>query len=155
MKAVEYYLKMKLAKTSLADIAEWTHFALTSEDVNSIAHALALRTALQSTILPALDEVRNALLALAKEHAATPMLARTHGQPASPTTFGKEMRVFEVRLARQLEQLTARSVLVKFGGATGNYNAHQVAAPDTDWRAFAKEIHREPQCRIRYQDRIE
>ena len=123
VKAVEYYLKMKLAKTSLADIAEWTHFALTSEDVNSIAHALALRTALQSTILPALDEVRNALLALAKEHAATPMLARTHGQPASPTTFGKEMRVFEVRLARQLEQLTARSVLVKFGGATGNYNA--------------------------------
>jgi adenylosuccinate lyase len=140
VKAVEYYLKMKLAKTSLADIAEWTHFALTSEDVNSIAHALALRTALQSTILPALEEVRSALLALAKEHAATPMLARTHGQPATPSTFGKEMRVFEVRLARQLEQLNARSVLVKFGGATGNYNAHQVAAPDTDWRAFAKKF---------------
>lgn len=140
VKAVEYYLKMKLAQTSLADISEWTHFALTSEDVNSIAHALALRTALQSTILPALDEVRSALLALAKEHAANPMLARTHGQAASPTTFGKEMRVFEARLARQLEQLTARSVLVKFGGATGNYNAHTVAAPDTDWRAFAKKF---------------
>ena len=140
VKAVEYYLKMKLAKTSLADISEWTHFALTSEDVNSIAHALALRTALQSTILPALDEVRSALLALAKEHAATPMLARTHGQPATPSTFGKEMRVFEARLARQLEQLNARSVLVKFGGATGNYNAHVVAAPDTDWRAFAKKF---------------
>src|SRR3990167_8386351 len=95
----------KLAKPSLADISEWTHFALTSEDVNSIAHALALRTALQSTILPGLDEVRSALLALAKEHAATPMLARTHGQPATPSTFGKEMRVFEARLARQLEQL--------------------------------------------------
>src|SRR3989338_8422719 len=140
VKAVEYFIKMKLAKTSLKDISEWTHFALTSEDVNSVAHALALRTALQSTILPALDEVRSALLALAKEQAATPMLARTHGQPATPSTFGKEMRVFEARLARQLEQLNARSVLVKFGGATGNYNAHVVAAPDTDWRAFAKKF---------------
>ena len=140
VKAVEYFLKMKLAKTSLADISEWTHFALTSEDVNSIAYALSLRTALQSTILPALDEVRDALLALAQEHAATPMLARTHGQSASPTTFGKEIRVFETRLARQLEQLRGRSILVKFGGATGNYNAHTVAAPETDWCAFAKKF---------------
>ena len=140
VKAVEYFLKMKLAKTSLADISEWTHFALTSEDVNSIAYALSLRTALQSTILPAFDEVRDALLALAQEHAATPMLARTHGQAASPTTFGKEMRVFETRLARQLEQLRGRSILVKFGGATGNYNAHTVAAPETDWCAFAKKF---------------
>src|SRR3989338_1537615 len=140
VKAVEYFLKMKLAKTSLADISEWTHFALTSEDVNSIAYALSLRTALQSTILPALDEVKATLLALAQDHAATPMLARTHGQSASPTTFGKEIRVFETRLARQLEQLRGRSILVKFGGATGNYNAHVVAAPDTDWRAFAKKF---------------
>ena len=140
VKAVEYFLKMKLAKTSLADISEWTHFALTSEDVNSIAYALSLRTALQSTILPALDEVKDVLLALAQEHAATPMLARTHGQPASPTSFGKEMRVFESRLARQMEQLRSRSILVKFGGATGNYNAHMVAAPETDWRAFAKKF---------------
>src|SRR3989338_4680864 len=140
VKAVENFLKMKLAKTSLADVSEWTHFALTSEDVNSIAYALSLRTALQSTILPALDEVKSALLALAQEHAATPMLARTHGQSASPTTFGKEMRVFEKRLVRQLEQLRSRSILVKFGGATGNYNAHMVAAPETDWRAFAKKF---------------
>ena len=140
VKAVEYFLKMKLAKTSLADISEWTHFALTSEDVNSIAYALSLRTALQSTILPALDEVKDVLLALAQEHAATPMLARTHGQPESPTSFGKEMRVFESRLARQMEQLRSRSILVKFGGATGNYNAHMVAAPETDWRAFAKKF---------------
>ena len=140
VKAVEYFLKMKLAKTSLADVSEWTHFALTSEDVNSIAYALSLRTALQSTILPALDEVKSALLALAQEHAATPMLARTHGQSASPTTFGKEMRVFETRLVRQLEQLRGRSILVKFGGATGNYNAHTVAAPETDWPALAKKF---------------
>ena len=140
VKAVEYFIKMKLAKTSLADISEWTHFALTSEDVNSIAQGVALRSALQSVILPALEEIRGALDASAKEHAATPMLARTHGQSATPTTFGKEMRVFESRLARQLEQLRGRSILVKFAGATGNFNAHQVAAPEVDWRAFAKQF---------------
>ena len=137
VKAIEYFIKMKLAKTSLKDISEWTHFALTSEDVNSIAQGVMLRSALQSVILPALEEIRGALDAGAKEHAATPMLARTHGQSATPTTFGKEMRVFESRLARQLEQLRGRSILVKFAGATGNFNAHQVAAPEVDWRAFA------------------
>ncbi len=140
VKAIEYFIKMKLAKTSLADISEWTHFALTSEDINSIAQGIALRSALQSVILPALEEIRGALDATATEHAATPMLARTHGQSASPTTFGKEMRVFESRLARQLEQLRSRTILVKFGGASGNYNAHMVAAPETDWREFAKKF---------------
>ena len=138
VKAVEYFIKMKLGKTSLADISEWTHFALTSEDVNSVAYGIALRGALQSTVIPAIEEIGNSLLALAKEHAATPMLARTHGQPASPTTFGKEVRVFESRLARQLEQLRARTILVKFAGATGNYNAHTVALPNIDWHAFSK-----------------
>src|SRR3989344_4435658 len=140
VKAVEYFIKMKLAKTSLADISEWTHFALTSEDINSIAQGVALRSALQSVILPALEEIRTSLDTSAKEHAATPMLARTHGQSATPTTFGKEMRVFESRLARQLEQLRSRSILVKFAGATGNFNAHMVAAPEVDWRAFAKKF---------------
>src|SRR3989344_8248232 len=140
VKAVEYFIKMKLAKTSLKDISEWTHFALTSEDVNSVAHALALRTALQGVILPGLAQIQKTLLALAKEHAATAMLARTHGQPASPTTFGKEIQVFESRIARQLAQLRERPILAKFGGATGNYNAHLVAAPDVDWRAFAKKF---------------
>src|SRR3989338_9091246 len=140
VKAVEYFIKMKLAKTSLADISELTHFALTSEDVNSIAQGVMLRSALQSVILPALEEIRTSLDTSAKEHAATPMLARTHGQSATPTTFGKEMRVFESRLARQLEQLRGRSILVKFGGATGSFNAHQVAAPETDWPAFAKKF---------------
>ena len=137
VKAVEYFIKMKLAKTSLTDISEWTHFALTSEDVNSIAQGVALRSALQSVILPALEEIRGALDTSAKVQAATPMLARTHGQSATPTTFGKEMRVFESRLARQLEQLRSRSILVKFAGATGNFNAHTAAAPEVDWRAFA------------------
>ena len=140
VKAVEYFIKKRLAATSLKDIAEWTHFALTSEDINSASYGMALRASLQSAIFPALSEIQAALGALAKEHAGTPMLARTHGQSASPTTFGKEMRVFETRLARQLEQLHSRSILVKFGGATGNYNAHVAAMPDVDWREFSRKF---------------
>jgi adenylosuccinate lyase len=140
VKALEYFIKMKLAKTSLKDVSEWTHFALTSEDINSIAHGIALRGALQAVILPALEEIRTGLDTSAVVHASIAMLARTHGQPASPTTFGKEMRVFESRLKRQMEQLRARTVLVKFGGATGNYNAHVAALPDIDWSAFAKKF---------------
>ncbi len=140
VKAIEYFIKMKLAKTSLKDVAEWTHFALTSEDINSIGSGVMLRGALQAVIVPALEEIRTSLDTSATDNASTPMLARTHGQPASPTTFGKEMRVFESRLARQMQQLCERSILVKFGGATGNYNAHAVALPETDWRAFAKKF---------------
>ncbi len=140
VKAIEYFIKGKMAGTSLKDVAEWVHFALTSEDVNSIAHGFTLRSSLEHIILPAIEEIRAHLDALAKEHASTPMLARTHGQPASPTTFGKEMRVFEARIARQLEQLKATSILVKFAGATGNYNAHVAAAPKVDWPAFAKKF---------------
>mgnify|MGYP001582590772 CR=1 FL=1 len=138
VKAIEYFIKQKLAKTSLADVAEWVHFALTSEDVNSVAHGFALRSAVEAVILPALQEVERELAATAKAHAKTPMLARTHGQNASPTTFGKEMRVFESRLARQLEGLTKSHILVKWGGATGNYSAHVVAVPEVDWLRFAK-----------------
>ena len=140
VKAVEYFIKMKLAKTSLKDISEWTHFALTSEDVNSIAHGFTLRSSLEFVILPALEEVWVHLDTLAKEYANTPMLARTHGQSASPTTFGKEIRVFEARLARQLKQLKATKILVKFAGATGNYNAHVIAAPKVDWPSFARKF---------------
>jgi adenylosuccinate lyase len=140
VKALEYFIKMKLAKTSLEDVSEWTHFALTSEDINSIAHGITLRGALQAVILPALEEIRRSLDTSAVAHASIAMLARTHGQPASPTTFGKEMRVFESRLKRQMEQLRARSILVKFGGATGNYNAHVAALPDIDWSAFARKF---------------
>ena len=140
VKAVEYYLKKKLKDTTLADVSEWPHFALTSEDVNSIAHALMLRSALETTLLPALDIVQKGLGGWAKEYAGTAMLARTHGQPASPTTFGKEMRVFESRLSRQLEELGKRTILVKFGGATGNWSAHAAAAPDVDWIKFSKKF---------------
>ncbi len=140
VKAIEYFIKQKLEKTSLADVAEWVHFALTSEDVNSVAHGFALRSAVEAVILPALQEVERALMAEVKAHAKTPMLARTHGQSASPTTFGKEMRVFESRLARQHVGLTKSHILVKWGGATGNYNAHTVAAPEVDWLAFAKKF---------------
>ena len=137
VKAVEYLIKDKIQGTPLEKISEWIHFALTSEDVNSIAHGLALRSALEKVLLPTLEEIRTVLEKLAIEHAATPMLARTHGQPASPTTFGKEMRVFERRLARQIQQLQGNTILVKLSGATGNYNAHIVGAPDVDWPAFA------------------
>lgn len=140
VKAIEYFIKMKLAGTSLKDISEWTHFALTSEDINSIAQGVALRSALESVTLPVLEEIRGVLDTNAITYASTAMLARTHGQSATPTTFGKEMRVFESRLTRQLAQLHSRTILVKFGGATGNYNAHLLAAPDVDWRAFAKKF---------------
>ena len=138
VKAVEYFLKSRLATTSLADVSEWLHFGLTSEDVNSVSLGLMLRGALEAVLVPTLGEIDVHLNKLANEHAGTPMLARTHGQPASPTTFGKEMRVFESRIARQLKGLKTRSILVKFAGATGNYNAHVAAAPDVDWQKFSQ-----------------
>lgn len=137
VKAVEYFLKSRLAASSLADVSEWLHFGLTSEDVNSVSLGLMLRGALEEVIAPTLQDIHEKLDTLASEYAKTPMLARTHGQPASPTTFGKEMRVFEARVNRQMEQLAGRSILVKFAGATGNYNAHVVAASDVDWQRFS------------------
>lgn len=137
VKAVEYFIKLKLKDTSLADVLEWVHFALTSEDVNSTAHALALRGALEGVMLPALQKVGNAIADLARAHADTAMLARTHGQSATPTTFGKEMNVFATRLERQVTPLKGRSILMKWGGPSGNYNAQMVALPHIDWLAFA------------------
>jgi adenylosuccinate lyase len=138
VKAVEYFIKLKLKDSSLADVLEWVHFALTSEDVNSTAHALALRGALEAVMLPALDEVANEIVGLARTHADTAMLARTHGQSATPTTFGKEMNVFARRLEKQVTALRNSSVLVKWGGPSGNYNAQMVALPKVDWLAFAR-----------------
>lgn len=137
VKAVEYFIKLKLKGTSLADVLEWVHFALTSEDVNSTAHALALRGALEGVMLPALHKVQSAIAGLASAHADTAMLARTHGQSATPTTFGKEMNVFATRLERQIAPLRSRAVLMKWGGPSGNYNAQMVALPQIDWIAFA------------------
>src|SRR3989338_3347195 len=140
VKAVEYFIKRKLAETSLADISEFVHFAITSEDTDNIAYALLLGDVLDLELIPAIEDVRKNLAELAEKYAATPMLSRTHGQPASPTTFGKEMGVFEARITRQMEQLRERTVLVKFGGATGNFNAHVVAVPDIDWQEFAQKF---------------
>jgi adenylosuccinate lyase len=138
VKAVEYFLKQKMNGTSLEDVSEWTHFALTSEDVNSVAYGLLLSSFVERLLLPSLEGIRVTLEKLSRDHASAAMLSRTHGQAASPTTFGKEMRVFESRLERQMRQLSTRTVLVKFGGATGNWNAHMVAAPQIDWLSFAQ-----------------
>ena len=137
VKAVEYFIKLRLKDSSLADVLEWVHFALTSEDVNSTSHALALRGALEDVMLPALDAVAGEIAGLARTHADAAMLARTHGQSATPTTFGKEMNVFATRLARQVATLRVSSLLMKWGGPSGNYNAQMVALPHIDWLAFA------------------
>lgn len=138
VKAVEYYIKEKLRGTSLEDCLEWVHFALTSEDTNNLAYALMLSDGLGDVIIPAAEELRETLDTLALKYRETPMLARTHGQPASPTTFGKEFKIFESRLEGQLTQLENYAVSVKLNGATGNYNAHHVACPEVDWVGFTR-----------------
>jgi len=140
VKAVEYYIKEKLLKTSLKDSIEWIHFSLTSEDTNNIAYALILSNGIEYVILPTISKIVTELNVLAKKYKNLPMLARTHGQPASPTTFGKEMRVFAYRLERGLNHLLGQSILVKLNGATGNYNAHVVAYPKVDWQKFSKDF---------------
>lgn len=140
VKAVEYFLKGRLARSSMRDLTELVHFALTSEDVNNISYALLLRDALRGELLPALDEVLAALDALAVKYAAVPLLARTHGQPAVPTTFGKEFRVFHARLLRQVRGLRAARIGAKLNGASGNYNAHAAAYPGVNWEKFSREF---------------
>jgi adenylosuccinate lyase len=141
VKAVEYFVKKRLAATTLKDVVEWVHFGLTSEDINSVAYGLALRDFSEEAFLSGpLQDIAHDLEMLAAQNAATPMLARTHGQAATPTTFGKEMRVFLERLRRQVDVFKTSSVLVKFGGATGNYSAHAIALPDVDWRQFARDF---------------
>ncbi|MDR1123769.1 MAG: adenylosuccinate lyase [Elusimicrobiota bacterium] len=137
VKAVEYYLKDKLAGTSLKNRLEWLHFAMTSEDTNSLSYALMMRDGIEQILLPLLEELKKNLLANAKKYAAVPLLARTHGQPAVPTTFGKEFKVFEYRLARQLEQLKKQQLSCKLGGAVGNFNAHGAAFGGVNWPRFA------------------
>lgn len=141
VKAVEYFIKQKIEGTSLKDVSEWIHFALTSEDVNSVAYGLMLRNFFEHEFLGGpLRDIEQGLSLLAKTYADAPMLARTHGQSASPTTFGKEMKVFLERLHRQVDVLKTGSILVKWGGATGNWNAHVVAAPEIDWVKFARKF---------------
>lgn len=139
VKAVEYFLKERSAdQQELAAIAEFVHFGCTSEDINNLAYGLMLREARDQVLLPRLDTLIEALRQLAYQHARQPMLARTHGQPASPTTLGKEMANVAFRLLRQREQIAATAILGKMNGAVGNYNAHLVAYPDVDWEHLAQ-----------------
>ena len=139
VKAVEYFLKECLAgQPELAGISEFVHFACTSEDINNLAHALMLREGRDEVLLPELKQVLAVLSALAEAHAAVPMLSRTHGQTASPTTMGKELANVVARLRRQSEQLARVTLLGKINGAVGNYNAHICAYPDIDWPAFSR-----------------
>ena len=139
VKAVEYFLKEKVAgHDELAAVKEFIHFACTSEDINNLAYALMLRDARDGVLLPALDGVIATLRAMAHAHAAQPMLSRTHGQTASPTTLGKELANVVARLARQRRQIASVELTGKINGAVGNYNAHVVSYPEVDWPAFAQ-----------------
>lgn len=140
VKAVEYFIKNKLAKTSLKDSIEWVHFALTSEDTNNIAYALILSGSLENVLIPSISKIISELNILAKKYRNLSMLARTHGQSASPTTFGKEMKVFAVRLEKQIENLSNIKIEAKLNGATGNYNAHVIAYPNVNWTAFSEKF---------------
>ncbi|TGE27892.1 adenylosuccinate lyase [Hymenobacter metallicola] len=137
VKAVEYFLRDKFTALGLGQYLEFIHFGLTSQDINNTAIPLSLQHALLHTLLPAYAQVRNQLATRATDWQAIPMLARTHGQPASPTRLGKEIQVFVARLDAQVELLAQVPFGAKFGGATGNFNAHQVAYPQVDWRQFA------------------
>ncbi len=137
VKAVEYFIKEKFREAGLERYSEFVHFGLTSQDINNTATPLSVKEALHDIIYPKMDEIINELQSRADEWKDIPMLARTHGQPASPTRLGKEIEVFVARLKEQKSQLESIPVPAKFGGATGNMNAHKVAFPDRDWKTFA------------------
>ena len=139
VKAIEYFLKERLAgNAEIAKVAEFIHFACTSEDVNNLCHALILKAARDDVMLPALDRIIWRLTAMAHELADAAMLAHTHGQPASPTTLGKEMANVVARLKRARQRIAGIKLLGKINGAVGNYNAHMVAYPEIDWEKFAR-----------------
>ncbi|MDP8174626.1 adenylosuccinate lyase [Phocoenobacter skyensis] len=141
VKAVEYFLKEKSeALPELAKISEFWHFACTSEDINNLSHALMLKTAREEVLLPQWKAVTNAIVELANRYQHIPMLCRTHGQPATPSTMGKEMANVVYRLKRQFKQLQHIEVLGKINGAVGNYNAHLSAYPEVDWHKFSQEF---------------
>ncbi|RYG51241.1 MAG: adenylosuccinate lyase [Chitinophagaceae bacterium] len=140
VKAVEYFIKDRLEKNNLGNIKEWVHFGLTSQDVNNTAIPLLWKDAIEQEYLPAVLNLQHALHALAERWHGIPMLARTHGQPASPTILGKEFMVFVERLENQIQLFSYIPFSGKFGGATGNFNAHGVAYPKTDWVKFANQF---------------
>jgi len=139
VKAVEYFLKQRTeAIDEVNAVSEFLHFACTSEDINNLSYALMLKDAREQVIVPTFERVIRAINELANDNAGLPMLARTHGQPASPTTLGKEMRNVVARLERQLVQIQQIEILGKINGATGNYNAHLAAYPEVDWEQFSE-----------------
>jgi adenylosuccinate lyase len=139
VKALEYWIKKQLANNAeVMRVSEFIHFACTSEDINNLSHALMLKSARDETMLPMLDKVLARLRELAHEHAELPMMSRTHGQPATPTTLGKEMANVVYRLQRARTRIVAVDLLGKINGAVGNYNAHLAAYPAYDWEQFAK-----------------
>ncbi len=141
VKAVEYFLKEKISSNKeLAAISEFIHFACTSEDINNLSYALMLKDAREQVLIPTIDQIIHALTQLAHQHAAQPMLSRTHGQAASPTTIGKEIANTVARLKRQREKLASTPLLGKLNGAVGNFNAHLVAYPEINWPDFSKSI---------------
>ncbi|HEX4852326.1 MAG TPA: lyase family protein, partial [Puia sp.] len=140
VKAVEYFIKSKIDGTNAQEVKEWVHFGLTSQDINNTAIPLLWKHAIEMEYLPALLNLKRQLELMAKDWSDIAMLARTHGQPASPTTLGKEMMVFVERLENQIELLIQIPFSAKFGGATGNLNAHYVAFPKKDWNKLANEF---------------
>jgi adenylosuccinate lyase len=140
VKAVEYFLKEKFRELGVEDGIEFIHFGLTSQDINNTAIPLSLKAALEEVIYPNLEMLLDQLHELSARWSSVPMLARTHGQPASPTRLGKEIHVFEERLRLQLQEAKRIPHAAKFGGATGNFNAHHVAYPNVDWKSFANQF---------------
>ncbi len=140
VKAVEYFLKEKFEALEIGEYKEFIHLALTSQDINNTATPLLLKNALEDVYIPALEELMQTLLNKIQDWAGISMLAKTHGQPASPTRLGKEFKVFYERIQNQLELLKETKHTAKFGGATGNFNAHQVTYPDIEWKRFADEF---------------
>jgi len=140
VKAVEYLIKRRIAGTSLEDLSEIVHLFCTSEDINNLAYALMIRSAIERVWLPAGRALVDDLVELARRHRDRPMLARTHGQPATPTTLGKELAVLAHRLRRQLRRISSTEYLGKINGATGTFSAHCVAAPGTDWQRMSREF---------------
>ena len=140
VKAVEYFIKEEFDVLNLKEYKEFIHFGLTSQDINNTAVPLSLKNAMNEVYVPQLLELKNKLASLTSDWADIPMLARTHGQPASPTRLGKEINVFVVRIEEQFDLLDNLKSAAKFGGATGNFNAHKVAYPSTDWKTFAEKF---------------
>jgi len=140
VKAVEYFIKEKFDSLGISEFKEFVHFGLTSQDINNTAIPLSIKIANEKVYIPLLKKLINKLNEFANEWSNIPMLARTHGQPASPTILGKEINVFKVRLQEQLDVLVKIPNAAKFGGATGNYNAHHLAYPNQDWKKFANDF---------------